>query len=258
MSPLVIFLSGGFSYMLKIIAVLTITFVAGLAVGIYKNISTPNSSNNNEVTVVGTEYKEENNSDSPVLITQNECNTQIENKLKKQIAILNKVGDNPKEKFSQHELNQQDDIASEIEDPIKILAKYPPPHVTEPSFFGFDVNDEEVLQLREDAINELVYSMEEGGLPEEDIDTAIGAYQHEVEERLSSIEFSHNEQDERVPTIEKQAKDLAQSLWDETVETAENIDQMADDLVRGENEMKVESEPSDPETGLYHPEPVLE
>ncbi len=243
--------------MFRIISSLTVTFIIGLTVGLGLNLSTTDSKDANTTTsTANVNIQESPPSDLSPLITQNECNQQIDIKLKEKILISRKENITSS-KIENNETNSTNTDSSSVLNASEILVKFPPPHVAEPNFFGFDSHDEEVLRLRTEAINEFVYSMEEAGLPEEDIEAAIIQYRDEIDERASSIDANSNEETGEPLMIDEQAYDLAVSFWNDTDESTENIDQMTEDLIDSENELLINNRSFDQKTGLDHPEPQL-
>lgn len=143
------------------------------------------------------------------------------------------------------------------DDPYTILIKYPPPHVIDPSFHGtIPVDDEETLMLQEKAIEEHIISLEKAGVPEEDIEAAISAYNQDIEEKYSP-QNKNNESLDSEQTLEMQANDYAESLWQDTNEPVEVIEQMIDDMLRTDSMITQEETAYDKNTGLEHPEPAL-
>jgi hypothetical protein len=116
--------------------------------------------------------------------------------------------------------------------PYQALLKHPPPHIAQPDFFG-PAEDPDVVGQREEALNDLITSMREAGLPERDIQAARDEYEQAIKR------FSAVEPDEGEPpgSPEGQAADLAQSLLD-AGEPEENIQQMLDDHWRGVEEIE--------------------
>ncbi|MBM9513026.1 hypothetical protein [Desulfogranum marinum] len=241
--------------MKKNIVYLCVTFFIGIFIGSFLNLSHIKKNDKNILL---------NNSTEDLSTTDNH-QLQIENKtpLSQNNKNHNKQSLNIDDNQTNSEVNQQIFTNKKLEkspsedelDAYNILLETPPPHLSEPNFFGMDPNSEEVLQAREEALNEFVTSMEEAGLPERDVEAAIEPFRQDIKDRRAITESSHLDDVEQQPlTPEEQIDDFRLSLLQDTDEPFEDIEQMVEDMTRDKEAIQAENEMSDPDHSDQNPE----
>lgn len=233
---------------------LSLSFIAGFSLAMLLN-----SSNDSIPETQVTKYSDDTSTDNMYLsnvkqLKKEESVVSNNDKQENELNISNNTQDD-----KQNNTNETDDTKLS---PSEILLKHPPPHVADSNYFlEPGMNEQELIKLRQKSLDDHVSSMQQAGLPEEDIQASIAAFKQEIEDSDLSLNNESLSLDDGQPTItqEQLESDLSQSM-NEAGESQENIQQMVDDLKTSNTD---EHAPglygaADPETGLDHPEPPIQ
>ena len=225
---------------------LGLTFVAGFSLAMFLNSSdiiskeTQDAKNSNNI------YKKDvyTNTDNEQVVKLNHKNEE------QTTDNITKTSESEK---AQPEYNNE---SEENLSPAEVLIKYPPPHIADANFFKSpDMNDQELREIRQKALDEHVQSMQEAGIASEDIQATIDAFKLEMEDTSKDGLSGNDEQP--VLSQEQNDTDFSQSML-EAGESQESIQQMLKDLKTGndeDNHTGIINGVANSDTGLDHMEP---